>query len=121
MCQKKHSEKCIEEFYKENVIQELKNRKSSPEEKKKMHKVLQKMREEDYEDQKEDFNSEKEEKLEKRFREILEKLNEKTFTLKDLTMDEQKEFAAFINNPANLEKHVKVWHPFWENDEVINK
>lgn len=86
-----------------------------------MQKLLQKMRDEDFEEKNEDLKVENEEKLESRFREILEKLNQKKFTFEDLTLNEQKEFATFINDPENIKKHVKEWHPFWKNDEVLKK
>ena len=123
-CYKKHNEACTEEFYKNNVIQELKNTKFSEEEKKQFREKLKNYQEklnlidENYEKLKEE-DSKKNEIINKkisRYEEILNKINTDKFNSKyDFTADDWNDFHNFIKNFQQSDIF-KLYKPFWSRE-----
>ena len=123
-CYKKHNEVCTEEFYKSNVIQELKNTKFSEEEKKQFREKLKNYQEklnlidENYSKIKEE-DSKKNEIINKkisRYEEILNKMNTDKFNSKyDFTAEDWNEFHDFIKNFQQSEIF-RIYKPFWSRE-----
>ena len=123
-CYKKHNETCTEEFYKSNVIQELKNTKFSEEEKKQFREKLKNYQEklnlidENYSKIKEE-DSKKNEIINKkisRYEEILNKMNTDKFNSKyDFTAEDWNEFHDFIKNFQQSEIF-RIYKPFWSRE-----
>ena len=120
-CYKKHSEKCTEEFYKNNVIQELKNTKFNEEEKKNFRDKLKTYQEklnlidENYTQIKNEDNDFSSKKISK-YEEILDKMNSDKFNIKyDFTADDWNEFNNFIKNFQKSEIF-KIYKPFWSRE-----
>ena len=108
----------MEEFYKENVIQALKNKKSDKETQKKMEKILKKEQEDKINDQELEVDESIRTKKIERLNEILIKIEKNEISIDDLKIEEQKEFYNFLNNASNIKKYIKVWIPDWEKKEV---
>lgn len=108
----------MEEFYKENVIQALKNKKSDKETQKKMEKILKKEQEDKINDQELEVDESIRAKKIERLNEILIKIEKNEISIDDLKIEEQKEFYNFLNNASNIKKYIKVWIPDWEKKEV---
>ena len=120
-CYKKHNEKCTEEFYKNNVIQELKNTKFNEEEKKIFREKLKNYQEklnlidENYTQIKNEDNDLSDKKISK-YEEILDKMNSDKFNIKyDFTADDWTEFNNFLKNFQNSEIF-KIYKPFWSRE-----
>ena len=119
-CYKKHNEKCTEEFYKSNVIQELKNIKFNEEEKKNFREKLKNYNEklnlidEKYSQLKNEDNDEN--ILNKKilhYEEILDKMNNDKFNSKlDFTADDWNDFHQFMKDFQKSEIF-KIYKPFW--------
>ena len=120
-CYKKHNEKCTEEFYKNNVIQELKNTKFNEEEKKIFREKLKNYQEklnlidENYTQIKNEDNDFSDKKISK-YEEILDKMNSDKFNIKyDFTADDWTEFNNFLKNFQKSEIF-KIYKPFWSRE-----
>ena len=120
-CYKKHNEKCTEEFYKNNVIQELKNTKFNEEEKKVFRDKLKNYQEklnlidENYTQIKNEDNDFSSKKISK-YEEILDKMNSDKFNIKyDFTADDWNEFNNFLKNFQKSEIF-KIYKPFWSRE-----
>lgn len=119
-CYTNHNSKCTEEFYKSNVIEELKATKVDEDSAKKFRYNLKnfynKLNEtnEDILDN-ENINSEYENKRIIHFEELLNKLESGTFDIhKDLSKQDWDEFKEFINSGNEPEvKFGKLYKPFW--------
>ena len=106
-CYKSHSSECLEEFYKEHVIENLKIRKSTSDEKKKLIEMVNKA------DETPDLVMEdiQEDMMLKRFNEILKLADQDNF-IDGLTEKEKNGFLEFINSGKAI-KYVKEWIPWW--------
>ena len=116
-CYKKHNKNCTEEFYKNNVIEELKSTKVNEDEGKKFRYILKSYYDninKSIGDSILDFNdNEIENKKRERYEKILLKIENGTFDeYKDFTPDDWKDFKKFLNS-ANDEKIGKLYKPFW--------
>jgi hypothetical protein len=107
ICYKSHNPECLEDFYKEQVIQSLKSRKSTKEEKRKISEMIQKA------DQTPDLiMKDIQEDLElKRLQQILSLAEHENF-IDGLTDSEKQDFLSFINSGKVL-KHIQEWVPWW--------
>ena len=122
-CYKKHNEACTEEFYKSNVIQELKNIKFNEEEKKNFRDKLKNYQEklnlidEQYSKLKNEDNDNN--ILNKKilhYEEILDKMNNDKFNSKyDFTADDWNDFHNFMKNFQKSEIF-KIYKPFWSRE-----
>ena len=119
-CYKKHNESCTEEFYKSNVIQELKNTKFNEEEKKNFREKLKNYQEklnlidENYEQLKDEDDIINKKIL--HYEEILKKMNEDKFNSKyDFTADDWNDFNNFIKNFQQSEIF-RIYKPFWSRE-----
>ena len=119
-CYKKHNESCTEEFYKNNVIQELKNTKFNEEEKKNFREKLKNYQEklnlidENYEQLKDEDDIINKKIL--HYEEILKKMNEDKFNSKyDFTADDWNDFNNFIKNFQQSEIF-RIYKPFWSRE-----
>ena len=109
-CYKNHNNKiCYEKFCKKNVIDKLKKKKISEIEKKKFKKKINNFR---YNDEIE--NDILDEKKEKKFLDILEKIEKPNFNFLDLEKKDQKDFLEFLKN-----QKIKLWTPIWEISEFV--
>ncbi|KAL4462218.1 hypothetical protein ABPG72_005649 [Tetrahymena utriculariae] len=109
-CYKNHNETCVNKFYEENVIEELKNRKADEQTQKKMNKLLKEYKEQLDQDREEFEIPEKE--LE-RLEELEDLMMQNELDLDCLTIEEQRQFADFIKNNEQLQKYIKPWKPWW--------
>ena len=122
-CYKKHNKDCTEEFYKNNVVQELKSMKFSEEETKQFKKKYKDYQEklnsidEQYEQVKneEEGNKIKNKEIE-HYEEILDKMNNDKFNAKfDFTADDWKNFHEFMKTFQNSEMF-KIYKPYWTRE-----
>ena len=122
-CYKKHNKDCTEEFYKNNVIEELKSMKFSEEETKKFKEKYKNYQEklnlidEQYNEVK---KSDEENKIKRkeieRYEEILDKMNNDKFNAKyDFTSDDWKNFQNFVKIFQNTEMF-KIYKPYWTRE-----
>ena len=114
-CYKKHNEKCTEEFYKNNIIEELKATKFSDEEivknKEKLKNYYEKLNDIDEKYESENSNEIQENEI-NHYEKILEKMEANTFNEKtDFTSDDWKNFDKFIKNIQD--SIFKIYKPFW--------
>ena len=115
-CYKSHNSECLEEFYKEHVIEHLKTRKSTSEEKRKVSEMMHKADETPdlvMQDIQEDI-------MLKRFNEILKLADQDNF-IDGLTEKEKNDFLEFVNSGKAI-KYVNEWIPWWidpSNDYFI--
>ena len=119
-CYKKHNESCTEEFYKSNVIQELKNTKFSEEEKKNFREKLKNYQEKlNLIDEKYEQLKDEDDIINKKilhYEEILKKMNEDKFNSKyDFTADDWNDFNNFIKNFQQSEIF-RIYKPFWSRE-----
>ena len=121
-CYKKHNETCTEEFYKNNVIQELKSIKFNEEEKKNFREKLKNYKEklnlidENYSKIKEEDNDDILNKKISHYEEILNKMNTNKFNSKyDFTADDWNEFHNFIKTFQQSEIF-RIYKPFWSRE-----
>ena len=127
-CYKSHNIDCTEDFYKRNVIEELKSTKEDQGDSKKFRTKLKEMYERlEANENKEKSNLNKEENLLTEERQIhlikiLEKLEDGSFDFSsDLTPSDWKEFEKFLNGYVETYRdNLHLWKPFWlsklEND-----
>ena len=99
-CYKTHNEKCTEEFYKNNIIEELKATKFSDEEieknKAKLKNYYEKLNDIDEKYETENSNEIQESEIE-HYEEILQKMETNTFNAKtDFTSNDWKNFNKFL-------------------------
>ena len=106
-CYKQHDVKCTSLFYNESILESIKNEKSTKEEQISMAKKLKK------------FYNESNESIEindEILNENIEKLKklaiEDKITFNDLTELQKIEFKQSIRK-GNLNKHIKLWEPWW--------
>ena len=118
-CYKKHNESCTEEFYKNNVIQELKNTKFNEEEKKNFREKLKNYQEklnlidENYDQIKKEDNDNISKQKILRYEEILEKMNNDKFNSKyDFTAEDWNGFYDFVKNFQKSDLF-QIYKPFW--------
>ena len=116
-CYKKHNKNCTEEFYKNNVIEELKSTKVNEDEGKKFRYILKSYYDninKSIGDSNLDFNdNEIENKKRERYETFLKKMESGTFDeYKDFTPEDWNDFKKFLNS-ANEEKFGKLYKPFW--------
>ena len=119
-CYKKHNESCTEEFYKSNVIQELKNTKFNEEEKKNFREKLKNYQEKlNLIDEKYEQLKDEDDIINKKilhYEEILKKMNEDKFNSKyDFTADDWNDFNNFIKNFQQSEIF-RIYKPFWSRE-----
>ena len=119
-CYKKHNESCTEEFYKSNVIQELKNTKFNEEEKKNFREKLKNYQEKlNLIDEKYEKLKDEDDIINKKilhYEEILKKMNEDKFNSKyDFTADDWNDFNNFIKNFQQSEIF-RIYKPFWSRE-----
>ena len=119
-CYKKHNESCTEEFYKSNVIQELKNTKFNEEEKKNFREKLKNYQEKlNLIDEKYEQLKDEDDIINKKilhYEEILKKMNEDKFNSKyDFTADDWNDFNNFIINFQQSEIF-RIYKPFWSRE-----
>jgi hypothetical protein len=124
-CYKKHNSTCTEEFYKGNVIEELKVMKTEKEEVKKFKGNLKRVleNEADNEDKYPDFISES---RRKKLENLLNKIENNNLDINsDLTPDDWRELKEFIKNLMNnsgdnklLQNYILLWKPYWLSDEL---
>ena len=120
-CYKKHNKECTEEFYKNNVIEELKSMKFSEEESKKFREKYKDYQEklnsidEQYNKMKEEDNKINNKEIE-RYEEILNKMNNDKFNAKyDFTSEDWKNFQNFMKTFHNNEI-LKIYKPYWTRE-----
>lgn len=123
----KHNLNCTEEFYKENVIQHLKNKRATPEQQKKMKKILEENKY-DEEDRKPSKSSSSvrlyislviaQELKFKRAKQLEAEMLKGELSLESLSLEEQKQFAEFLSDTAAIEQVLKQWTPWWTFDLV---
>ena len=121
-CYKKHNKDCTEEFYKNNVIEELKSTKVSEDEGKKFRYILKSYYDninKSIGDSNLDFNDDEiENKKRERYETFLKKMESGTFDeYKDFTPEDWNEFKKFLNS-ANDEKIGKLYKPFWLRNPI---
>ena len=114
-CYKTHNEKCTEEFYKNNIIEELKATKFSDEEieknKAKLKNYYEKLNDIDEKYETENSNEIQESEIE-HYEEILQKMETNTFNAKtDFTSNDWKNFNKFLKNIQD--SIFKIYKPFW--------
>ena len=123
-CYKKHNKECTEEFYKNNVIEELKSMKFSEEESKKFREKYKDYQEklnsidEEYDKMKEEENKINYKVIE-RYEEILNKMNNDKFNAKyDFTSEDWKNFHNFMKTFHNKEifELFKIYKPYWTRE-----
>ena len=121
-CYKKHNNECTEEFYKNNVIEELKSTKYKEEDTKKFKEKLKNYQEklnsidEKYEEIKEEDNKVKNKEIE-HYEEILNKMNNDKFDPKiDFTSEDWKNFKNFVKNFHNDIEILKIYKPYWTRE-----
>ena len=123
-CYKKHNKECTEEFYKNNVIEELKSMKFSEEESKKFREKYKDYQEklnsidEEYDKMKEEDNKINNKDIE-RYEEILNKMNNDKFNAKyDFTSEDWKNFHNFMKTFHNKEifELFKIYKPYWTRE-----
>ena len=122
-CYKKHNKECTEEFYKKNVIEELKSMKFKEDESKKYREKLKDYQEklnlidEKYDQiKKEDDDNKINLKEIEHYEEILNKMNNDKFDAKyDLTPDDWKNFHSFMKTFQNTEIF-KIYKPYWSRE-----
>ena len=114
-CYKKHNKNCTEEFYKNNVIEELKSTKVNEEEGKKFRYILKSY----YDNINKSIgefnldNNELENKKIERYENFIKKMENGTFNEEqDFTPEDWNDFKKFLNS-ANEEKFGKLYKPFW--------
>ena len=117
-CYKKHNKECTEEFYKNNVIEELKSMKFNEEETKQFKEKYKNYQEklnaidEQYEQIKGEDNKIKNKEYE-HYEEILNKMNSDKFNAKyDFTAEDWKNFHKFVKIVQNTEIF-KIYKPYW--------
>jgi len=125
-CYKKHNSNCTEEFYKGNVIEELKLMKTEKEEVSKFKGNLKRVleNEADNEDKYPEFISES---RKKKLEDLLNKIENNNLDIKsDLSPDDWRELKEFIKNLMNntgesnhLQNYILLWKPYWLSDELI--
>ena len=109
-CYKNHNDKkCYEKFCKNNVIGNLKNKKILEKEKKKFKKKINTFRYND--DIEKDIL---EEKKEKKFLDILQKIEKKDFNILNLEKKDQKDFLNFLKK-----EKIKLWTPIWKITDFV--
>ena len=114
-CYKNHNKNCTEEFYKNNVIEELKSTKVNEEEGKKFRYILKSY----YDNINKSIgefnldNNELENKKIERYENFIKKMENGTFNEEqDFTPEDWNDFKKFLNS-ANEEKFGKLYKPFW--------
>jgi len=121
-CYKKHNKECTEEFYKNNVIEELKSMKFKEEETKIFKEKLKNYQEklnkidEKYEEIKDEENNKIKNKEIERYEEILNKMNNDKFNAKyDFTSEDWTNFHNFMKTFQNIEIF-KIYKPYWTRE-----
>lgn len=119
-CYKTHNPECPEEFYKEQVIQHMKGKKASEAEILNMKKLLHKYKDNNGESSPEIEIDEKilAKKL-ARLEELKNLLEIDELTIEKLSIEEQKEFAIFVEEQKNT---LSPWKPYWwiEDVKILN-
>ena len=121
-CYKKHNKECTEEFYKKNVIEELKSMKFNDDETKKFREKLKNYQEklnsidEKYEVIKNEENNKINNKEIERYEEILNKMNNDKFNAKyDFTSEDWKNFHNFMKTFKHIDLF-NIYKPFWTRE-----
>eukprot|EP00058_Branchiostoma_floridae_P025841 XP_002611331.1 hypothetical protein BRAFLDRAFT_73278 [Branchiostoma floridae] len=105
---------CSEQFYKEHIIEELKQQRGSHEEKQKVLEMLKRLEDEQEEEEGED--GEEEETLEDRLQGL--DLDRDTEAVWDqLTAQERAEFQAVVEK-GMLGEMLEMWTPWWSLSHV---
>lgn len=108
-CYKAHNLECTEDFYMENVIQNLKSKRVTREEAKKFNKILQNVNEIEITNQ--ILTEEDEKRLEKMLETDAEDIR--------LTQDEHAKFLKDVKAGV-LMKYIEEWVPWWIDVEPVN-
>ncbi|CAG9312587.1 unnamed protein product [Blepharisma stoltei] len=113
-CYQSHNLECTENFYQEQVLNGLKNKKPSKEEISKFHKILASVNEQGKDLDLECLTEEQEKRLE-----IIEsQIDEKQENI-ELTQAEIQCFENDIKN-GNLLKYIEEWKPWWLEENPQN-
>ncbi len=123
-CYKAHSADCLESFYKAQIDNELQSQKTSPEERKKLESILQRLKkidQEDFSDEEEqDDEQETPEQIAERekYHRLQTLADNPDLDVSDLTPEEMALFEEFVkeqvkNHGENLD--FQVWRPWWES------
>lgn len=124
-CYKKHNKECTEEFYKNNVIEELKSIKFKEEDTKKFREKLKNYQEklnlidEQYDEIKKEEQNKINNKEIEHYEEILNKMNNDKFNVKyDFTSEDWKNFHNFMKTFKNKEitEFFKIYKPYWTRE-----
>mmetsp|Transcript_123833 Transcript_123833/g.246375 ORF Transcript_123833/g.246375 Transcript_123833/m.246375 type:complete len:364 (-) Transcript_123833:164-1255(-) len=121
-CYQKHSSRCTERFYQDQVENELHSQKATGMERKCLERIVQQLNnlgQDDVSDASdEDDTDEMDNGLtEDRLRELLAKAEADELTLQDLTEEEAQHFNAEIKN-GSLGTALGSWQPWWQRAPV---
>lgn len=123
-CYQKHSSKCTEGFFQQQVQGELQSTKASGEEKKMLEKVLSKLNslDEDSEDGDEGEGNEgsasAEELEERRLEELASKAETDELAVEDLTEEEARRFHSELKR-GSIGQLLHAWEPWWTKAGVV--
>lgn len=124
-CYQSHNGKCTENFYRDQVQEELKSSKIPEEERRKLEKVMQGLNklDEDSEgegdEEAEDEEEDEEDLPPERLADLLERAERGELGLEDLTESEAKRFHSALKRGV-LGQSLGVWDPWWQKVAVVD-
>jgi hypothetical protein len=117
-CYQRHSDKCTEGFYQQQVQDELHSQKATGEERKRLEQIVSQMNRLDEEDPGELSEGEAEEDLARRLEELATKAESGELAIEDLTEEEARMFHSEIKR-GSLGRLLNPWQPWWQRAGVV--